>query len=67
MRTLLTERELEVSHDGRNVIVTDDSYNVIRLRPVQVQDAATRLLDWAEQLLPGCWRNIEPALQEAAQ
>ena len=67
MKILPSERELEVSHDGRDVIVSDDSYNVIRLRPAQVQDAATRLLDWAERLRPGCWRNIEPAVREVAQ
>lgn len=68
MRILLSERGLEVSHDGHDVIVSDDnSYNVIRLRPAQVQDAATRLLDWAERLQAGCWRSIEPAMQEAAR
>jgi hypothetical protein len=66
MKILLSERGLEVSHDGCDVIVSDDGYNVIRLRPAQVQDAATRLLDWAEKLRLGCWHNIEPELREAA-
>lgn len=68
MRILLSERGLEVSHDGQDVIVSDDNcYNVIRLRPAQVQDAVTRLLDWAERLQAGCWHSIEHVVQEEAR
>lgn len=63
MRTLLTEMELEVLHDDRDVVIRDGAYNnEIRLRPGQVLTAATTLLDMAAGLRCGIWRKIRSAL-----
>jgi len=61
---LLSEREIEVWEDGKDVVL-NDTYNWIRLRPAQVLEAAIRLLDWAERLKAGTWRSLEPELREA--
>jgi len=67
MTTLLTEMELEVLHDDRDVVIRDGIYNnAIRLRPAQVLTAATSLLDMAEGLRCGIWRKIQPALRTPA-
>ena len=63
MTTLLTEMELEVLHDDRDVVIRDGTYNnEIRLRPGQVLNAAIVLLDYAAGLRCGIWREIQPAL-----
>jgi len=67
MRTLMSEIELEVLHDDRDVVIRDGSYdNKIRLRPGQVLQAATSLLDMAECLSGGIWRKMQPVLRTLA-
>jgi hypothetical protein len=67
MRTLMSEIELEVLHDDRDVVIRDGSYdNKIRLRPGQVLQAATSLLDMAECLSGGIWRKVQPVLRTLA-
>jgi hypothetical protein len=59
---LLSEREIEVWANGKDVVLKNDE-NWIELRPWQVGEAAVRLLDEAESIKSGTWRRMEWTLR----
>lgn len=61
--TTMSEREIIVAHDGADIEIRDE-HNRIRLRPAQVVDAASSIMEVAERIRPGSWPALWQLLRE---